>query len=292
MSRTFPAKLLLFGEYTVLNGSQALAVPLDRWKGEWQKAKSSGSDDAFIRSYLHWLRQHHYITTDQEDIILQEYRDGWRYHSDIPIGYGLGSSGAFVAALYDRYIHTAEHMHEKDVQAILAGMEGYFHGSSSGLDPMVAYTQQGVFKDDLGIYHCLKDPGWPDGYQVFLLDSGMDRATGPLVHQFKEKIMHEHFRMVVERQLIPMVDHAIHFYLSGTGQMLGECLACISEFQREHFSFLIPDPIKEYWDKLVSTRGVYVKLCGAGGGGYFLVAGTNHEASLWLSGISDLIAVA
>jgi hypothetical protein len=87
------------------------------------------------------------------------------------------------------------------------------------------------------------------------------------------------FKLKVERNLVPFVEHAIHFYLSGSVHVLEDWLNIISQFQREHFSMLIPDLVKERWDELTEMPGVYVKFCGAGGGGYFQVISTAQQPS-------------
>jgi hypothetical protein len=67
--------------------------------------------------------------------------------------------------------------------------------------------------------------------------------------------------------------------------MLEDCLSIISQFQREHFSMLIPDLVKEQWDELTDMPGVYVKFCGAGGGGYFQVISTTPQRSAILNSL-------
>ena len=68
------------------------------------------------------------------------------FDSNIPQGYGVGSSGALVAAFYDRY--ALEKTYSKDdltsqklthLKNIFATMESHFHGQSSGLDPLNSY---------------------------------------------------------------------------------------------------------------------------------------------------------
>jgi mevalonate kinase len=156
-------------------------------------------------------------------------------------------------------------------------MEGYFHGASSGMDPMVSFSGQAVYKDEAGTFQSVNDPGWPEGFQVYLLDSGVARSTGPLVQIYKELIKDREFKLKVEHELIPAVEHAIHLYLSNTGGMLEEYINIISQFQREYFSMLIPDPVKDQWDELIETPGMYVKFCGAGGGGFFQVITTASQ---------------
>ena len=273
--RVYPAKLLLFGEYTVLNGSQALAVPLNMWRGEWIKeAHSNRSPQGDIINYVTWMQKNELIDHDIERSILSDLDEGWNYQSTISIGYGIGSSGALVAAMYDRFFPASGNMEK--MHAIMSGMEAYFHGASSGMDPLVSFTQKAVYKDESGRFHSVDDPGWPEGYKIYLFDSGLARETGPLVARYKERLNDKVYREKVEKQFVPMMEHALHFYLAGENKSLEECISVISQFQREYFDDMILDHVKIQWDSLTSLPGVYVKLCGAGGGGYYLVI-TNGE---------------
>ena len=85
-----------------------------------------------------------------------------------------------------------------------------------------------------------------------------------------------------------MVEHAIHFYLTDSGQMLEECIRVISQFQRFHFPKLIPPIVQKQWDALIKISGVYLKFCGAGGGGYFLVISCRNET---IPEMDDLIKI-
>jgi mevalonate kinase len=68
------------------------------------------------------------------------------FDSSIPQGYGIGSSGALVAAIYDQYatdkITVLENLTQEKLlklKKIFGRMESYFHGTSSGLDPLNSY---------------------------------------------------------------------------------------------------------------------------------------------------------
>ena len=100
MPEVFPAKLLLFGEYTVLNGSQALSVPFRKWTGKWNKHEESGQM-SLIPEYFRWLHKVDIADDTTFDKMINEFEEGWSYDADIPVGYGVGSSGAYVAAIYD-----------------------------------------------------------------------------------------------------------------------------------------------------------------------------------------------
>ncbi len=270
----YPAKLLLFGEYTVLSGSQALAVPLHQWSGRWERQdKANTKEEAPIKDYVVWLEANEIISPEIASEILQEAGNGLSYLADIPIGFGLGSSGAYVAAIYDRYVkkNTEDSL---TTHAMLAKMESYFHGSSSGMDPLVSYSKKALYKSETGELLTINDPGWPDPYKVYLLDSGIARSTGSLVKSYREMLAEDDFKWRISSELIPMVEHGIHFYLSGSAQKLEECLDIICDFQRKYFSSFIPADIKNQWDMLRKNSGVFIKFCGAGGGGYFLVITT------------------
>ncbi|HJW30152.1 MAG TPA: hypothetical protein VJ508_13010, partial [Saprospiraceae bacterium] len=179
MSRSFPAKMLLFGEYTVLAGSQALAVPLTCWSGTWHK--TSQPSKAVLNPFLLWLKESGLAGEEAFHQMEKEFEAGWRFNADIPVGHGVGSSGAYVAAIFDRYVKHAQEVSEEDTASRMAKMEGYFHGTSSGMDPLVSLTQKAVLKDTSGIFHVVEDPGWPAGFEVYLWDSRIDRTTSTLV---------------------------------------------------------------------------------------------------------------
>jgi mevalonate kinase len=276
MSRTYPAKLLLFGEYSVLSGSQALAVPLGQWSGHWMvdHSRTHGSPLEFFD----WLFIKSIIDKEEKESMIADFEKGWTFNSSIPIGHGVGSSGAYVAAVYDRYLAAKKHK-DPSPSTTMANMEAFFHGSSSGMDPLVSIENKAVLKDDGGAFHVIHDPGWPEGFKVYLWDSGISRTTGPLVKAYKNKIQDPDFLTNIQHTLIPMVDHAIHFYLSGDASMLEQCINVISQYQRTHFTAMIPEQVMKVWDEVMEKKGTYMKLCGAGGGGYYMIITTQGDTA-------------
>jgi len=257
----------------VLNGSQALAVPLNAWSGYWSDSHANVHGSPV--DFFNWLKNNSIISEEDQLLMIDDFNKGWTFESTIPVGHGVGSSGAYVAAVYDRYL--AKKQEQTNASKIMAAMESFFHGSSSGMDPLVCCESKAVLKDDSGKFHLITDPGWPADYKVYLWDSGIERTTAPLVNLFKNKIADHKFRIALERNLIPMVDHAIHFYLSGTAAMLEECISVISQFQRHHFTEMIPPTVREVWDGVMNKNSVYMKLCGAGGGGFFMIISAAGE---------------
>jgi len=259
----------------VLNGSQALAVPLSQWSGHWTNENPVQKFSPV--EFIDWLFEKNIIGENEKIRMTDDVEKGWSFTSSIPIGHGVGSSGAYVAAVYDRYLCEKKSVGKVDASAIMASMESFFHGSSSGMDPLVSFENKAVLKDDAGIFHVINDPGWPEGYKVYLWNSGISRTTGPLVQVYKNKIQDPGFLSFIQHSLISMVDHAIHFYLSSTASMLEECISVISQFQRAHFTEMIPDAVMKTWDVVIEKNGVYMKLCGAGGGGYYMIISTKGE---------------
>lgn len=229
---------------------------------------------SLIPEYYRWLHKVDLVNDETLERMISEYEDGWSYQADIPIGYGVGSSGAYVAAVYDRYLHDGK-LDCLGACTTLARMESYFHGSSSGMDPLVSYSGKAVYKNDKAEFELLEDHGWPEGYAVYLLDSGITRETASLVNRYMERNEDQSITNDIQNTLMPLVDQAIDSYLGQEKARLHEAIAEIDKFQRKHFEELIPEGILEKWDELSSLPGVYVKLCGAGGGGYFLVIDTD-----------------
>ena len=79
--------------------------------------------------------------------INKDINDNLFFKSNIPQGYGLGSSGALVvAAFYNRYAKKKISLQQKltknklqKLKNIFSKMESHFHGESSGIDPLNCY---------------------------------------------------------------------------------------------------------------------------------------------------------
>ena len=107
--KAFKAKILLFGEYTIINGAHALALPIDHFSGKWAFAKTNQAKNLQLElskftNYLDKLQQNGDLLADLD---IQKFklqlREGLYFKSSIPHGYGVGSSGALCAAVYKRF---------------------------------------------------------------------------------------------------------------------------------------------------------------------------------------------
>jgi mevalonate kinase len=285
----YPAKLLLFGEYTVHNGSRALAVPLSLWTGSMQYRVSS--PDTILLNLCAYLMDRKVFSPENCDAFKDEIRRGIYFASDIPQGYGVGSSGALCAAIYDRFF-TEEGPHSDlvKIRHDLAAMENFFHGTSSGMDPLVSLMNAPVLRE-MDRYHILPRLKWPEHLQPFLIDSGVTRTTGGLVKEYMSWSAQDHFRMQCLRPLIQSVDHAISFLLDGGTPMLWEHLKLISLLEFKYFSTMIPASIAEIWESSLDHPHIALKLCGAGGGGFFLGFAYPATAMNDLSAYKEIILI-
>lgn len=264
MLKTFPAKVLLFGEYTILSGSQALAIPFNKFSGKW--SYDDRPEKELSQKFLYdFLLKHNCDHLDAETF-KKELNSGLWFDSTIPQGYGLGSSGALVAAIYHQFSKIKQDTPE--VQRVLGELENFFHGSSSGLDPLVSYLQKS-FK--------IKNPHDIEivdfdftNLDLFLLNTHRPRQTGPLVGIYKEKLKDSNFKSGCSNILGEDVNSAIEYTLSGNKEKLFHHFWHISKFQWEYFQEMIPDFMKETWKKGLDQGDYALKLCGAGGGGLIL----------------------
>lgn len=262
----FPAKILLLGEYTILNGSKALALPYHQLCGKWS-FEDNGTEQRLSsrQSLLSFIEK---ANPQQLDLarFKQDFELGLWFDSSVPQGYGLGSSGAVIAALFDRYGTSTGNT--SDDKHSLARLEDFFHGSSSGLDPLVSYVQKPLLIHSFNEVEVLaKEPKF-DGF--FLLNTGRPRQTGPLVNIYQEKMKDPQFKQGCAEILAKDVNFAIESVVTENSENLFHHLWHISKFQWEFFPEMIPTKERGLWAQGIESGDYVLKLCGAGGGGFLL----------------------
>ena len=267
--KSFPAKLLLFGEHSVLRGSQALAVPFRQFSGHWAYSDdlSKQYDLPKLANYIKELAENHELTFDTEGAF-QALSKGLYFDSNIPRGYGLGSSGALVAAAYDNF-GTDKTLSINELKMVLGKIESYFHGASSGFDPLISYVQKTVLiKKDKSM--AILDDIETD-IQMFLLDTHQPRKAESLIKLFLDKCKQSsHYNTLIENELVPHIDDAIAAFLQNKTHLLFEMVHHISFFQYRFFTEMIPLRYKNVWLEGLASELFKLKLCGAGGGGFIL----------------------
>jgi len=277
MPKNFPAKILLFGEYTILLGSPALAIPINNFQSNWNFSDAPHPSQVHLQTLLQHLK------TEKCDFIdlfrfEKDLRKGLLFDTNIPIGYGAGSSGVVSAAVLDRF--TLQSTEKIDViRAQLKFIEDHFHGNSSGLDPMVSYYGKPILIDEEKQINLLEPMTLQEGCTFFLIDTQRSRSTAPLVASFKEKIQEENFIAAIKQDLVPAVRQSITHLQEKAWTALMESAHDISMFQFKHFKDFILPNFHDLWLKSLRTDLFSLKLCGAGGGGYILGMSPDYLAA-------------
>ncbi|TVR74378.1 MAG: mevalonate kinase [Marinilabiliales bacterium] len=285
------SKILLFGEYSVIEGSMALAVPFGHFtaglgfinRGRYTDHNRAVRSNGLLKEYLGWLERdgggEGLKGVIDADVMGRDVGRGLFLESNIPEGYGLGSSGAVVAALYDRYAveridnsSTAGGDDLLRLKKIFAAMESFFHGTSSGLDPLNCYFGRPVMvgRDRQVSLVGIPEPESGESMTVFLVDTGRTGKTGPLVERFLSMSREEVFGGLVRDVMIPSVNDAIDSLVGGDAGKFRSALGTLSRFQLENMHEMIPDEFTGVWERGLVSGDYLLKLCGSGGGGFLL----------------------
>jgi len=286
---TFHSKILLFGEYSIIQDSMGLTVPYEIFKGSLtfdageelseEFRKESNAHLAGLAQYIQELLKSGTLTFDFDiGALNRDIADGLFFHSTIPQGFGIGSSGALIAAVYDRYVKdkvSLEVVPTKgiitDLRNTLGIMESYFHGKSSGVDPLICYLNLPLLFKGKGEIEPVQVALKKDGKgAIFLIDTGISRKTEPLVNYYMQQMEKPTYREFVDKQLKPFANNCIQAFLEGDTETLFGYMQKLSQFQFQHFKPMIPKIFSKHWKKGLDSGDYYLKLCGAGGGGFIL----------------------
>jgi mevalonate kinase len=280
----FYSKILLFGEYGIIKDSKGLSIPYSFYNGALKMDKNESEEAISSNENLKIFLM--YLETLNEDLVIfdlnalkSDVNAGMYFDSSIPQGYGVGSSGALVAAIYDKYaqdkITVLENLTREKLlklKTIFSEMESYFHGKSSGLDPLNSYLSIPILinsKDNIEATGIPSQKSTGKG-AVFLLDSGIIGETAPMVGIFMENMKQEGFRKMLKDQFIKHTDACVDDFLKGDIKSLFSNTKQLSKVVLNHFKPMIPSQFHELWKKGIETNEYYLKLCGSGGGGYIL----------------------
>ncbi len=279
----FYAKILLFGEYGIIEDSQGLTLPYNFYKGSLKfinqssiKAKQS---NASLQGFARYLAENIETGDFQLDMdrLHKDLDRGMYFDSNIPQGYGVGSSGALVAALYEKYCtnkwnpSSLSPLQISELKSYFGKMESYFHGKSSGIDPLICYMNIPLHIESKENINTVGIPESQSGKgAIFLLNSGSPGKTGPMVEIFFEKLKNEGFRKTLKEEFIAYNDACIESFVNRDFTPFFENLKKLSRWAFVNFQPMIPKRFLRIWEEGISTNAYYLKLCGSGGGGYIL----------------------
>lgn len=279
----FYAKILLFGEYGIIEDSQGLTLPYSFYKGT---LKFSDNQSDFEKKSNKSLQKYSdYLSTLElpkdfkidVDAFKKDIEKGLFFDSNIPQGYGVGSSGALVAAIFEKYSfikYIPENISKtqlKDLKKVFGELESYFHGKSSGIDPLICYMNLPILIENKESVDKVSIPKEEAGKgAIFLIDSGSVGETGPMVQIFFEKLKNEGFRKTLKEEFIKYNNACIDSFLNKEMTPFFKNLKNLSKWAYVHFKPMIPSNLYNAWKNGIDTNAYYLKLCGSGGGGYIL----------------------
>ena len=289
----FYAKILLFGEYGIIENSMGLSIPYNFYKGKLiipqnSDTKSEGSNKSLKAFYKFLLEQSENKKLGFE-LSLKDLKNdidkGMYFDSDIPQGFGVGSSGALCAAVYSQYainpISVKNSTDKNDIvklKQIFSKMESFFHGKSSGIDPLICYLNLPLLIKSKSEVGTIGIPESNDGKgAIFLLNSGTPGETQPMVNIFMEKCKQEGFRNMLKEQFIKVNNECIQSFLKRDVKLLLHNVRQLSKLLLDNFTPMIPKVFHKLWKQGIETNAYYLKLCGSGGGGFVLGFTENYD---------------
>ena len=293
-TKIYPAKLLLFGEYSVIKGGEALAIPFKQFHGRWIESEIQDSTLVALLAYLKRLEQTNELLAKLDlNAFEKALLEGLQFQSNIPQGYGLGSSGALCAAIYDRYKKKEKTpLSLQELKKLLGQIESFFHGASSGLDPLICFRNKSILIEEGSQVREITLP--KEGKSkacIFLLNTKLTRKSEPIINWFVKQCEDEIFYNRCLAELIPYASNAIHSFLQKDLNTLKESFHQISFFQYRYFTPMILAEHKSIWLDCLASDFCKLKVCGAGAGGFILGYSEDYSATKRLLKEYELIKV-
>ncbi|BDS13296.1 mevalonate kinase family protein [Aureispira anguillae] len=277
LKTNYPSKILLLGEYTIIQKSAALAIPYFHYQSYWSDNLSipdnfhptieAAFSQQSLQKILVDLKQLE-VPVLNLDRLENDLKNGLWLSTNSPMGYGLGSSGAVCAAIYDRYAQTKT----SDLQLLkqeLALLEHSFHGKSSGIDPLIAYTHRPLWVQPDQSIHTVQLAPKSKG-AIFLIDTEQPRISTPLINFFVEQCQQKNFIQNFVSPMKQAINKAITALVDAQFDELINEIGLISQLQFDFLPPMIPKPLHSIWQRGLNSKEFYLKICGAGGGGFML----------------------
>ena len=273
MRDRYYSKVILFGEYSMIFDATALMIPLKRFSAQWQfplsynRAASQPSNQS-LKRFCQYLSENEELSNLFDlQTLRKDLEDGLFLASNVPSGYGLGSSGTLVAAVYDRYA-----LQKNDdcmqLKTLFGKMESHFHGSSSGIDPLQCYLGQSFKITPEGV-QLLSDDFLKKDIHICLIDTKIKSNTRPLVNLFKAQRDNPEFLNRFQSKYVPCVTSSIDSMIEGDKELFFNSLKQLTRGQLEFLRPMVTDNTLD----LFTTDYDFnfgIKISGSGGGGYVL----------------------
>ena len=273
MRDRYYSKVILFGEYSMIFDATALMIPLKRFSAQWQfpqsrnRAASLPSNQSLKRFCQYLSENEAFSNLFDLQTLRRDLDEGLFLASNVPSGYGLGSSGTLVAAVYDRYAiqKTDDYL---QLKTLFGRMESHFHGSSSGIDPLQCYLGK-PFKITPNGVELLSDEFLKKDIHICLIDTKIKSNTKPLVNHFKTQRENPEFLSRFQAEYVPCVTYCINSMIEGNKELFFNSLKQLTKGQLEFLRPMITDNTLDLFTADYDFN-FGVKISGSGGGGYVL----------------------
>ena len=273
MRDRYYSKVILFGEYSMIFDATALMIPLKRFSAQWQLPQSRNLSASFqsnhnLKHFRDYLAGNETLSSLLDiQSLSKDLDEGLFLASNVPSGYGLGSSGTLVAAVYDRYA-VQKNNDYLQLKTLFGLMESHFHGSSSGIDPLQCYLGQ-PFKITPDGVKMLSDDFLRKDIHICLIDTKIKSNTKPLVDHFKQQREDADFLSRFQNEYVPCVTSCINSMVEGNKELFFNSLKQLTKGQLEFLRPMITDnTLALFTTDFDFNFGV--KISGSGGGGYVL----------------------
>lgn len=259
-------KLLLFGEYAILSGGNALSIPSPNYGGRLKlgaintsQIESNRSLSQFQQFLINDFSYYLNLAALENDLA-----QGLYFDSNIPVGSGIGSSAAVAAAILHEYgMRIPSEFSEK--LDLFQQIEGYFHGKSSGIDLLTSYENSALLISAGQVSRVDVDVAFYS--QKFkLIQSSKKSNTAEKVAIFQAQ--NKKFKQEFQDNYIFQSNVAIQAFLDKNLDTLKKALVQLSEFNYTKMPWVVPADLQADWKKSLEHSVVIYKCCGSGGGGF------------------------
>ena len=175
--------------------------------------------------------------------------------------------------LYDSYSLNKNKIDLSETLKELSSIESFFHGKSSGLDPLTSYLNSPILvnanknlkKIDKKLFNSSHD-----NKGFFLIDTHISSKTQPLVDFFLNNLKDVSYKKSFENNFIKSTNNCIDFFLKNDPTNLISEMKSLSAYTLNLFNQMIPKSFKDLWLYCLDSKDIALKLCGSGGGGYII----------------------
>ena len=276
--KKFFSKILLFGEYGIIKNSKALVIPYKKYYGSLKfssKLDNVQKDSNInLKQLSKYIKNNEFVSNKINTLKLDsDIENGLYFECTIPESYGLGSSGAVVAAIYESYKQeVGVDLEINDLKLILSNIESFFHGQSSGIDPLSCYVQKPLLVESKNSINTIDIP--PQNINskrtLFLLDTECKGNTQGLVEIFLNKLRRKDFEVFFENEFAVATNNSITNFLERKYEDFENNFIELSKKTFNNFQEMIPINYKNLWMDGIEKKVYYLKLCGSGGGGFLI----------------------